>query len=144
MKGYTGYTNDMLGNNEVLPTDLFHGLYMFFAGKKRLFPVNSKVCNWGYDGSGVHCAKIDLDNSEGGNHRKYGYSKQEIDRMDTFDIGKAKICTNEKQIKELYDSFFVNSFREVFLSRLIYEVSILIGIPRARKILAKLKSVHIK
>ena len=69
---------------------------------------------------------------------------QEIDRMDTFDIGKAKICTNEKQIKELYDSFFVNSFREVFLSRLIYEISILIGIPRTRKIVAKLKSVHIK
>ena len=98
----------------------------------------------GYDGSGVHCAKIDLDDSEGGNHRKYDYSKQEIDMKDTFDIGKAKICTNEKQIKELYDSFFVNSFREVFLSRLIYEVSILIGIPRARKILAKLKSVYIK
>lgn len=144
VKGYTGYTNDMLGNNEVLPVDLSHGLHMFFAGKKMVFPVNSKVRNWGYDGSGEHCAKIDLDNSEGGNHRKYDYSKQEIDRMDSFDIGKAKICTNEKQIKELYDSFFVNSFREVFLSRLIYEISILIGIPRTRKIVAKLKSVHIK
>lgn len=144
VKGYTGYTNDMLGNNEVLSVDLSHGLYMFFAGKKMVFPVNSKVRNWGYDGSGVHCAKIDLDNSEGGNHRKYDYSKQEIDIKDTFDISKAKVCTNDKQIKALYDSFFTNSLREKILSRLIYAISIIIGIPKTRKIVAKLKSVHMK
>ena len=46
VKGYTGYTNDMLGNNEVLPVDLSYGLNMFFAGKRMVFPVNSKVRNW--------------------------------------------------------------------------------------------------
>ena len=144
VKGYTGYTSDMLRNNEVLPVDLSHGLHMFFAGQKMVFPVKSKVRNWGYDGSGVHCAKIDFDNSERANHRKYDYSKQEIDTKSTFDITKAKVCTNEKQIKELYDSFFINSFREVFLSRMIYEISILIGTPRTRKIITKLKTRHIK
>ena len=139
VKGYTGYTNDMLGNNEVLSVDLSHGVHMFFAGKKMVFPLKSKVRNWGYDGSGVHCEKCNSDNVECANHRKYDYSKQKIDIKDTFDISKAKVCTNDKQIKELYDSFFTNSLREKMLSRLIYEISIIIGIPMTRRIIAKLK-----
>ena len=88
--------------------------------------------------------KCNSDNVECANHRKYDYSKQKIDIKDTFDISKAKVCTNDKKIKALYDSFFTNSLREKLLSRLIYEISIIIGISRTRKIVTKLKSVHIK
>lgn len=139
VKGYMGYTRDMLDNTDVLSVDLSHGLYLFFTGKRMVFPVKSKVRNWGYDGSGVHCAKTINDNEEQGNHRVYDYSKQEIDIRNEFDIDKVKVCTDGKRIKKNCDSFMSNSFRELLMSRLIYELSMMIGISRTRRIVSKFR-----
>lgn len=63
-------------------SDISLSTYMELYNKYAVMPVVSKAKNFGFDGSGVYCQRID---SFSFDSRNYNYSNQEIDKMDSFD-----------------------------------------------------------
>ncbi len=83
IKGFFGYTDMLIKDEEIRRIDLTYGLYMFFERKSMIFPCVSKVRNDGYDGSGINCSKIEESRFNRGS-RAYFYEKQPIDDDKTF------------------------------------------------------------
>lgn len=59
--------------------------YLSVYNKYIISPTDSKVRNFGFDGSGLYCQSID-ETINGETARTYNYSKQVIDQRNTFEI----------------------------------------------------------
>ena len=95
--------------------DTMRVAYQYLANKYSLFPVKSKVRNWGHDGSGITNFKVNNDY----------ITKQYIDENDSFIMDNIKRdvdCRIQKKIeKRLEKSFVMNLIIliRVFIYRLI-------------------------
>ncbi len=139
VKGFLGYTNDLIKNGSAPSGDIAYGIYMFFEGKRMIFPVLSKVRNWGYDGSGIHCNDMrNEDNGSRPTYRNFDFSSQSIDMSPVCTaLNEIKKDDYEKVIKEL-NYYFQIGKREKLVSYLTYHFSLLIGVENTKKMIKKL------
>lgn len=138
VKGMLGYTSELVKDNEIEMIDVAFGVYMFMTGKKMIFPTVSKVRNWGYDNSGVHCANLIYDKSKPVTHRNFDMSCQELDDATVFhNIHEEKVLSQDK-INRIVANFFDIPKKEVFRTKFAYLISRLIGIERTRCLIAKI------
>ncbi len=137
VKGMIGYTTPLEKNNEVWKMDLTYGLYMFSNDKKMVFPVISKVRNWGYDGTGVNCDVMDYNPEKPVTHRNFGFDCQKLDeRAECGEIRLVSESESEAIIKRV-NTYFGVPTKEVLKCRLAYAVSRIVGIETMRKIWKK-------
>lgn len=137
VKGMLGYTTLLEKDKDVWKMDLTYGLYMFSHDKKMIFPVISKVRNWGYDGSGTNCDVIDYNPDKPITHRNFGFECQKLDER--LECGN-NIPASESENQEIIDrvnAFFDVSTKEVFRCYLAYLASRIVGIDNMRKIWKK-------
>ena len=135
VKGMLGYTKPLDNGKEVWKMDLTYGIYMFSNNKKMIFPIVSKVRNWGYDGSGVNCDIMDYDPAESITHRNFSFTSQKLDtRLKCGSLDAVPENENEHIVDRVNEYFFV-SRSEVLRCRLAYVISRVLGIYVVRKIL---------
>lgn len=67
--------------------DLIKICYCVIENKYCIFPAQSKVRNHGFDGSGLHCAAIDI------------YEKQKISTQSSFELDDFEICDYPEILK---------------------------------------------
>lgn len=83
-------------------TDMSLRAYLAIAGKYAVCPTISKSRNWGFDGSGENCGKVDtLTNVYSA--ANYDYENQPIDNSDSFtlsDCGLSSISYNRDILNE--------------------------------------------
>ena len=137
VKGMLGYTTALEKDNEVWKMDLTYGLFMFSHDKKMIFPLISKVRNWGYDGSGINCDVMDYDPNKPITHRNFGFDCQKLDeRLECGSMDLASDSEN-KAILDRVNVFFRVPTKEVLKCHLAYVVSRIVGIGTMRKIWKK-------
>ena len=137
VKGMVGYIPELVQNNKIEITDLAFGLYMFFEDKKMIFPVVSKVRNWGYDGSGVNCTAQTHETSDDEYH-SYDFSKQIIDTHEGFkDIIDGKNMSM-KDIDSRMNDFFHVDKKEIRRTVFAYIVSLCIGLDNTASLIRRI------
>ena len=137
VKGMVGYIPELVQNNKIETTDLAFGLYMFFEDKKMIFPVVSKVRNWGYDGSGVNCTAQTHETSED-EYRSFDFSKQIIDTQEGFtDIIDGKNMSR-KDIDSRMNAFFHVDKKEIRRTVFAYIVSLCIGLDNTASLIRRI------
>lgn len=127
VKGMVGYIPELISNEEVQQIDLSYGLYMFFENKNMVFPVESKVRNWGFDGSGVHCSDNFSEDAQNDTYHVFQYAKQKIDEKEEFG---EMILAHDLQISELskkLNDFFYIPPKEMARTKIAYWISRIIG-----------------
>lgn len=137
VKGMLRYIGELVNDNkEVSKIDLSYGLHMFMHGEYMLFPFVSKVRNWGYDGSGEHCAEMNVDEEKAISYRNYNYSMQPID-MDEFPGIITERTVDEAEIDRKLDIFFEVQKKEMLRTDIAYFLSRIIGIDNTARLLSK-------
>lgn len=131
VKAFLEYTPDLVNNGEIRRVDLAYGLYMFFYDYSMVFPKESKVRNWGYDGSGINCdsqIRMNSDMKQGEiYYRNYDYSSQKVDLNSIFGILSIALEDNENILNQKLNHFFKISKKEEIVTVLTYYFSLLIG-----------------
>lgn len=135
VKGMLGYTPDLFSHGCIREVDLVFALYMQAFHMKMVFPVQSKVRNWGYDGSGVNCGKMTLAKSESVNHRNFQFDMQDLDKSISFQQIMEERLLTSKEINELLDSFFVIESKERMRVKLAYVISRILGLRNTRRLI---------
>lgn len=131
VKGMLEYTPDLIAENQIREIDLAFGLYMAAAGKQMVFPVESKVRNWGYDGTGANCLELTYKDGAESNHRNFRFENQQIDEQERFlEILEEGVLTQSK-INQLLDSYFAIPHKEYVRAKIAYFVSRILGLKRA-------------
>lgn len=137
IKGMLEYTSDLICNGEIREVDLAFGLYMIACGKNVVYPVVSKVRNWGYDGSGTNCSRTQITRSKKLNHRNYQFEKQAIDEDVSFtDIVEDTGITQE-HINRMLEGYFSISGKEYLKATIAYVLSRGVGIENVRKMIVR-------
>ena len=140
IKGYIGYSGCLLSNdNKIRAIDLSYSLIEFIEGTYTIFPIGSKVKNYGNDGSGANCDEIKFDKSISVSNRNYDYSSQDIKAVSQADY-RGEI--SEGQADSIYMelmNFLSVPKDEIIKSDIVYYVSLLIGIKRIRYLINRLK-----
>lgn len=127
MLEYTG--DELIRDGEIRKIDLSYGLYMFFHNYYTVFPVISKVRNYGFDGSGIHCnvQAVLEDMEQGSTYRCYDYSKQEFDKENRFQIDFRKEDMEKIDWNRRLSDFFQIPGKEEWITVISYYVSLIIG-----------------
>ncbi len=137
IKGMLGYTALLENDDGVWKMDLTYGLYMFSHDKKMIFPIISKVRNWGYDGSGINCNEMDYNPKMPVTHRNFGFECQILDaRSECSDIKLVSESENEAILDRVNEFFDVPTV-EVLKCHIAYMASRIVGIDTMRKIWKK-------
>lgn len=137
IKGMLEYTPDLIANGEIREVDLAFGLYMVACGKKVVYPVVSKVRNWGYDGSGVNCGRTKIRKSEKMNHRNYQFEEQAIDEDVSFTEIVEDADITQEHINKMLEGYFWVSEREYVKATMAYVLSRGVGIENVRKMIGR-------
>ncbi|MGN0157150.1 MAG: hypothetical protein ACI39N_07860 [Lachnospiraceae bacterium] len=140
VKGLLGYTTDLIQNNTLRIIDLSCGIYMLITGKKMIFPVVSKVRNWGYDGSGQNCSNLLFHESQKITHRNFNTDCQQLDDNINFEQILPEEKLSQSETNRLVADFFEISKKELLRVQLVYWFSRIVGIKLARRIISKLVS----
>lgn len=121
-------------------SDISFSTYMELYDKYAVLPVVSKARNYGFDGSGVYCQKIDAFSFDSGN---YNYSNQEIDKMDSFEVIPDKLY-NDVLNRTLWAAFDCrkNIRTDILLREWKYFLRKLIGKNNYKKIKAAIVSAR--
>ena len=83
-------------------TDISLRMYMAACNKCVIMPVDSKVRNWGFDGTGEFCAVV---NDKSANQAKsYFYNRQPIDKCEAFNLIRDTF-RNDDENKKLLNKF---------------------------------------
>jgi hypothetical protein len=135
VKGMLGYTADLFYNGEIREVDLAFGIYMVALGLKMIYPVESKVRNWGYDGSGVNCGKLKFEDNEKITHRNFRFEMQHLDQNEEFQIIKETTNITISEVNKRLDGFFFNETKEKVRTDIAYNVSRILGMNRTRRII---------
>lgn len=138
VKGVLGYVPGLIVDGKVVPYDLTYGIYMMISGKKMIFPKVSKVRNWGYDGSGVHCDVLEYDSQKKITHRNMNFACQELDKASSIEIECEKELS-QSEINQLVSSFFEVPNLEILRTKVAYYISKLIGINNIKKLMRIIK-----
>ncbi|MBR6147689.1 MAG: glycosyltransferase family 2 protein [Lachnospiraceae bacterium] len=134
VKGMLGYTRLLENDGEVWKMDMTYGLYMYSEGMRMIFPVISKVKNWGYDGSGVNCEDSEFDSSKPITHRNFGMDCQVLDDRETCENIEEVSADDNMRLNEAVNRFFDIPTKELLRTRIAYILSRLFGIETIRKI----------
>jgi hypothetical protein len=134
VKGMLGYTPDLYRNGKLRQIDLSIAIYMILKNMKMVYPKESMVRNWGFDGSGVNCGEIIYDDKKVLNHRNFDYRIQYIDLNNEFlDVRETKNTSFEDTNQKL-DKFFSISKKELLRTDMAYILSQIIGLNLMRKV----------
>lgn len=138
VKGMLKYTGDeVIRNGEIRKLDLTYGLYMFFNEYKMVFPVVSKVRNYGFDGSGENCA---VQNQKGrGTYREYDFSEQDIDLSEEFRLKYVQSDMETIDWNERLSCFFAVPKKEMYRTMAAYYLSLVLGREMAARLIAKIR-----
>lgn len=100
---------------ETFYCDTIFETYLILNDKYSIFPSESKVRNWGHDGSGIHC----------GDNKNEIYSTQIIDSQTTFPIDYFQKKTNYNYSRKLdkYNTQSIIAKTKVFIKYLLYKIS---------------------
>ncbi len=134
VKAFLGYIPGLMKEGRIVPYDLSYGIYMVAQGKKMIFPTISKVRNWGYDGSGVHCKSEIYEKEKPVTHRNFGFECQELDEALSFEIIEEKELS-QQEINDIISGFFEIPLREVIRTKVAYYISRIIGIQKMRQLI---------
>lgn len=138
LNGKFSYDNN---NLIMFVTDIACGCYMQLIGKYIITPTISKVRNYGFDGSGIFCQKIE-DNAKVDNAKFYNYRLQEIDTLERFDLSVEENYNFEENYK-LLNEFNSRKKNEILKAKVKYCIKwIIIKICHERfykKMLGKIK-----
>ena len=108
VKGMVGYTNDVVIDGKARCCDLTRGLQMFFEDKKMIFPKVSLVRNWGYDGSGVNCDKMEVKENQRIHYRNFDFTTQELDERKEWGTNPKLTGMKQQEInRRLQDYFYI-------------------------------------
>ena len=126
---YVDYINMSLRNNAdnglmCRMTDVSMRAFTSIYDKYVVAPVLSKVRNWGFDGSGMYCGKID--SCDGNYAYNYSYKTQRIDTSRDFDFILDEKNANDENRKRL-DGFDVRSRSRMFKAKLQHYLYCLLG-----------------
>ncbi len=133
VKGMLGYIPDLLENDTIRMVDLAYGIYMFSEGKKMVFPLVSKVRNWGYDGTGVNCGEINYNGEKKITHRNFDMSCQKLDSSKDFpQIKEAQV--SQQVVNKYVAEFFEIPLVEKIKVDIVYICSRILGIELIRGI----------
>lgn len=142
VKGMVMYTDDLIINNQIRKCDLAYGIYMLSDDKYMVFPVKSKVRNWGYDGSGLNCIKVMNNKIEDNGkitHREFNVQCQEIDENIEFGNVIEPVTSDAKMNDKRLDNFFRIKFGEMMKTDITYFISRVIGINSMRNLIRLIK-----
>ena len=139
VKGMLCYIPELIKDNEIQRIDLSFGLYMFFHHKKMVFPTVSLVRNWGYDGSGIHCANIQQKHEKADDYHHYSYSEQKIDDKPIFGDLSFDLQYEDKELANKLNHFFLIQKKEEIRTVMAYYLSLLLGVNTLKKLILKLK-----
>lgn len=138
VKGMLQYTGDeLILNGEIKRMDLTYGLYMFFYGYQAVFPVVSKVRNYGFDGSGEHCGV--QRKKENNNYREYDFSQQKIDLSKEFSFKCVEDDMEKIDWNERLSDFFAVPHKEKYRTLAAYYLSLILGRKTVVKLIAKIR-----
>ena len=101
------FGTDMNSEDNIITkmTDIALGIYMQIKGMYQVMPIVSKVRNNGFDGSGVYCQRITVNNQTSEvRSDTYDYSNQPIDKKENFYI-KISNQDNKERIFQIMDKF---------------------------------------
>lgn len=133
VKGMLGYTTPIERNDNIWKSDMVYGVYMYSTGKKMLFPIVSKVRNWGYDGSGDNCDKMDFDCEREITHRNLDVGCQKLDGKANYTFDGFVGEEDNKQLLSAVDAYFNIPIKEVVRTQIAYVVSRIVGVEVIRK-----------
>ncbi len=137
IKGMLEYTPDLISKGEVREVDLAFGLYMVACGKNVVYPVVSKVRNWGYDGTGVNCSRTRIRQNEKMNHRNYLFEKQAIDEDISFTEIVEDTDITQEHINRMLEGYFSISEKEYLKATIAYVFSRRVGIENVQKMIVR-------
>ncbi len=137
VKGMLEYTPDLIKGDQIKEVDLAYGLYMAASGKQMIFPVESKVRNCGYDGTGVNCGELVYRSKEKSDHRNFQYETQKIDERETFSDQIEECDVPQERIDHRMNEFFAISRKEYVRVRIAYLASRVLGIKVMRYLIRK-------
>ncbi len=137
VKGMLKYTPDLIYGDQLRQVDLSYGLYMAASGMKMVYPVISKVRNWGYDGTGVNCGEVRYKQSNAENHRNFNFEKQVIDLEPEFGVILEDTEITPGQIDRLLDEYFCISGKEYTKTKAAYLLSRIVGLDRAQRMMRR-------
>ncbi len=135
VKAMVGYGIPIYQNGKIWKMDMTYGLYMYGNGKKMVYPVRSKVKNWGYDGSGANCEATSFDGVKRVTHRNFSVDCQSLDENTDFDVIE-ECQTDYADIALRLGEFFEVTPLEVFKTRVVYILSRVIGFGLFRRYFA--------
>lgn len=116
-------TKDIHNQYIMSVTDISCRLFLALQNKYVVIPRISKVRNWGFDGSGVVCGKIDFQDGKI-SASNYKYSSQPIDYTSCFDIIEDRKCNmsyNKKQLNR-FDFLPFKSKIRLWMKIMIYSI----------------------
>lgn len=137
IKGMLEYTSNLIKGGQIRETDLAYGLYMAATGKQMIFPVESKVRNCGYDGTGVNCGDLVYQSTMESDHRNFQYETQKIDERETFSDQIEECEVPQEQISDRMNAFFAIPKKEYVKVKIAYLASRLLGVKVTRRIIRK-------
>lgn len=114
-------------------TDVATRMYMSIYDKYVIVPIVSKVRNWGFDGSGEYCPKMQTTEKKI-NARNYNYAEQLLDESYTFDLLPDSLQLTDKN-RALLNVFEDVPFKKCLRVNLKIVLCHLLGVKNYKKIL---------
>lgn len=140
VKGMIGYVSELRDDSKLAFMDLSYGIYMYFNDLKMIFPTITKVKNWGFDGTGLHCDMYRTTQKEKvDTYHDYNFVEQELDSATEFKQIKCMEEFSQESVDELLRQYFRISKRELWLSIMAYFLSCVTGVDIMYKFVRKIK-----
>ncbi len=135
VRGRLGYLSTIYHNGDIWKIDLMLGLYMYATGRRMIYPVLSKVRNWGFDGSGENCTSIERNAGAEVTHRNIAVDDQLLDNnMEVENIVTVNDSDNEL-LKRSVNDYFDIPRRELVRAKIAYYTSLILGTDIVGKLL---------
>lgn len=110
-------------NGDLYSIDKVINVYLSVTGKKVIMPAVSMVTNYGYDGSGVNCEKID-DETKARKKEVYLYNSQKVnDRTDYIPDRQMEVELSREEIRKL-NAYFAIKKRDLWKAWILWLVKL--------------------
>lgn len=137
VKGMLEYIPVLVKDEEIVKLDMAFSIYIFMNDKYVIFPKTAKTRNIGYNGSGMNCEAIQVDENKPMTAKNFDYTNQIIDSEEEYTWKALPELSFFKENNKKLNRFYQVECKERIRTIIAYLVFLILGRERTRDLLRK-------
>lgn len=137
VKGMLEYIPVLVKDEEIVKLDMAFSIFIFMNDKYVIFPKNAKTRNIGYNGSGMNCEEILVDEKKPITAKNFDYGTQKIDLEEEYKLTVLRDFSFHKGNNQRLNCFYHVEPKERIRTIIAYLVFLILGREKTRDLLRK-------